>query len=85
MQTLHSWKYAIGEVERVRKTQYNRESARHEEMLMEVWNCLRPNRAIKARKSTEWIELGFQADDPATDFRGAGLLGLINLHGWVKK
>lgn len=52
---------------------------------MEVWNCLRPNRVIKARKSTEWIELGFQADDPATDFRGAGLLGLINLHGWVKK
>jgi hypothetical protein len=33
----------------------------------------------------EWIELGFQADDPATDFRGSGLLGLINLHAWVGK
>jgi ELMO domain-containing protein len=52
-------------------------------MLMGVWERLRPGRKIKARKSNEWIELGFQAEDPATDFRGAGLLGLINLHGWV--
>ncbi len=50
---------------------------------MGVWERLRPGRKIKARKSNEWIELGFQAEDPATDFRGAGLLGLINLHGWV--
>ena len=54
-------------------------------MLMSVWQQLRPKRSIKARKSEEWIELGFQAEDPATDFRGAGVLGLINLHKWVKK
>jgi hypothetical protein len=54
-------------------------------MLLQVWDCLRPNRKIKARKSVEWIEIGFQADDPATDFRGAGLLGLINLQQWVGK
>jgi hypothetical protein len=28
--------------------------------------------------------LGFQGDDPATDFRGAGVLGLYNLNSWVK-
>lgn len=52
---------------------------------MNVWEQLRPDRKIKARKSEEWIELGFQVEDPATDFRGAGLLGLINLHKFVKK
>lgn len=50
---------------------------------MEIWESLRPFRTIKARKSVEWIELGFQADDPATDFRGTGLLGLLTLHKWV--
>ena len=30
--------------------------------------------------SEQWISIGFQANDPATDFRGAGYLGLINLY-----
>lgn len=51
---------------------------------MQIWESLRPFRTITARKSVEWIELGFQADDPATDFRGTGLLGLLNLHKWVE-
>ena len=54
-------------------------------MLLSVWKELKPNKQIKGRKSEEWIELGFQAQDPATDFRGAGFLGLINLSKWVKK
>jgi hypothetical protein len=29
--------------------------------------------------SKEWIEIGFQGADPATDFRGAGILGLQQL------
>jgi hypothetical protein len=27
-----------------------------------------------------WEKLGFQGKDPATDLRGAGLMGLKNLH-----
>lgn len=50
---------------------------------MDIWTKLRPERNIKNRKSEEWIELGFQVEDPATDFRGAGYLGLMNLHEWV--
>ena len=52
---------------------------------MDIWTMLRPDKKIKARKSEEWIEIGFQVEDPSTDFRGAGSLGLINLHGWVSK
>ena len=27
----------------------------------------------------EWVDIGFQGKDPATDFRGAGTLGLEQL------
>ena len=27
----------------------------------------------------EWVDIGFQGKDPATDFRGAGMLGLQQL------
>ena len=29
--------------------------------------------------SKKWIDIGFQGKDPATDFRGSGLLGLKQL------
>lgn len=31
------------------------------------------------RVSRQWEEIGFQGADPATDFRGAGILGLNQL------
>lgn len=34
---------------------------------------------LSARKTRQWQELGFQGTDPATDFRGAGLLALETL------
>ena len=30
------------------------------------------------------VDIGFQGPDPATDFRGAGYLGLLNLHYFIK-
>ncbi|KAF1497660.1 ELMO domain-containing protein 1, partial [Eudyptula minor] len=44
-----------------------------------LWKCLKPNSPLKARISKQWCEIGFQGDDPKTDFRGMGLLGLYNL------
>ena len=40
---------------------------------------MKPGQAISSRVSKEWIEIGFQGADPATDFRGAGVLGLRQL------
>jgi hypothetical protein len=34
--------------------------------------------------STDWGEVGFQGADPATDFRGMGLLGLVQLEYLVR-
>lgn len=38
-----------------------------------------PNAKLKSRDSKQWIDVGFQGKDPATDFRGAGILGLEQL------
>ena len=34
---------------------------------------------MRARETDQWGDIGFQGRDPATDFRGLGLLSLSNL------
>jgi len=46
---------------------------------MRLWSNLKGDRQLKSRLTEEWIEIGFQGKDPATDFRGAGVLGLEQL------
>ena len=51
----------------------------HESSLMQLWNHLRPNSSLSGRISEDWKGIGFQGKDPATDFRGMGILGLRQL------
>ncbi|NXA11210.1 ELMD2 protein, partial [Sapayoa aenigma] len=67
------------DVENLRKVPYDSENEEHEEQLIELWNLLMPHENLKARISKQWCDIGFQGDDPKTDFRGMGLLGLVNL------
>lgn len=48
-------------------------------VLLQLWSSLKPDFPLKSRIGQHWGEIGFQGDDPATDFRGMGLLGLKNL------
>lgn len=41
-----------------------------------------PTVKLESRITKQWGDIGFQGDDPKTDFRGMGMLGLINLV-WV--
>ncbi|NWI62637.1 ELMD2 protein, partial [Todus mexicanus] len=66
-------------VENLRKVPYDSDNEEHEEQLIELWNLLMPHENLKARISKQWCDIGFQGDDPKTDFRGMGLLGLVNL------
>ncbi|NWT51749.1 ELMD2 protein, partial [Erythrocercus mccallii] len=66
-------------VENLRKVPYDSENEEHEEQLIELWNLLMPHENLRARISKQWCDIGFQGDDPKTDFRGMGLLGLVNL------
>jgi ELMO/CED-12 family len=66
-------------------TPYDADSRAHRTMLEELWALLRPG--VKrideangsAQISKQWGDVGFQQRDPASDFRGGGLLGLKQL------
>lgn len=52
----------------------------HLAALRSLWSASFPDDYFHAEiKSQKWKELGFQGDDPRTDFRGAGILGLRNI------
>ncbi|MBN3313881.1 ELMD1 protein, partial [Atractosteus spatula] len=69
----------VAEVEKLRREPYDSENPEHEDLLLKLWKCLRPDAALKGRITKQWCEIGFQGSDPKTDFRGMGLLGLHNL------
>ncbi|KYM94667.1 PREDICTED: ELMO domain-containing protein 2 [Cyphomyrmex costatus] len=67
------------ECEELRKTLYSVDNLDHEQKLLKLWNLLMPYEPLDARVTKQWQEIGFQGDDPKTDFRGMGILGLENL------
>uniref|UniRef100_A0A3Q2R1Z4 ELMO/CED-12 domain containing 1 n=1 Tax=Fundulus heteroclitus TaxID=8078 RepID=A0A3Q2R1Z4_FUNHE len=73
------YRHLMAEVEKLRREPYDCENAEHESMLMKLWKELRPDTPLTGRISKQWCEIGFQGNDPKTDFRGMGLLGLQNL------
>lgn len=66
-------------VEELRKEVFASENPEHEAMLLKLWDLLMPKVELESRITKQWGDIGFQGDDPKTDFRGMGLLGLINL------
>lgn len=66
-------------VESLRKTKYSSENRDHEDKLMQLWKVLTNEKKLESRISSQWAELGFQGNDPQTDFRGMGQLALDQL------
>lgn len=66
-------------VEDLRKEVFDSEKSEHEAMLLKLWDLLMPTVKLESRVTKQWGDIGFQGDDPKTDFRGMGMLGLINL------
>jgi len=57
----------------------------HEKSLLLLWDELMPNNRLENRVTKQWQDIGFQGDDPKTDFRGMGILGLDNLVYFASK
>ncbi|KAF8982168.1 hypothetical protein BGZ46_001704 [Entomortierella lignicola] len=55
-------------------TKYDSTNPAHERKLMLLWELLRPQEKLEGRYTKQWVEIGFQGKDPATDFRGMGYL-----------
>lgn len=75
-----SYKRLFCLVEQLRSTQYDAENEEHEHKLLRLWELLMGDEEkLENRISNQWQNIGFQGDDPKTDFRGMGILGLENL------
>ncbi|XP_065826329.1 ELMO domain-containing protein 2-like [Oscarella lobularis] len=69
----------LEEVEERRGVKYSEENEVHEKLLLQLWTALMPGQELQSRHTSQWGEIGFQGTNPATDFRGMGLLSLENL------
>lgn len=78
----HIWGYKqlSEELSFLASTPYDSDNEEHEAKLQKLWELLRPGVPLQSRKSVQWQEIGFQGNDPKTDIRGMGMLGLDNLH-----
>eukprot|EP01094_Clydonella_sp_ATCC50884_P003111 TRINITY_DN1239_c0_g2_i2.p1 TRINITY_DN1239_c0_g2~~TRINITY_DN1239_c0_g2_i2.p1 ORF type:complete len:763 (+),score=221.94 TRINITY_DN1239_c0_g2_i2:184-2472(+) len=78
LRTLHRF-------EALREQPYDKEKSEHEAQLMELWRAVFPDQELNSRVSEQWKQMGFQGTDPATDFRGMGLLGLHQLTFFARR
>jgi len=74
-----SYNKLFGDVEELKLTKYDEENTSHEEMLYRLWTLLKEGDDLKERYTKRWTEIGFQGKNPATDFRGMGILSLKNM------
>ncbi|KAG0198307.1 hypothetical protein BGX28_008260 [Mortierella sp. GBA30] len=65
-------------------TKYDSTNPTHERKLLLLWDLLCPHEKLSGRYTKQWTEIGFQGKDPATDFRGMGMLGLDDLVYYAK-
>ena len=79
LRELHCTLYAHNYIEGLKNVKYNSADPDHESKLLQIWKNLKPDQKPISPVSQQWINIGFQVENPATDFRGAGFLGLINL------
>nr|CAH7738984.1 unnamed protein product [Callosobruchus chinensis] len=79
MEQIWGYRQLIAEVEELRRTTFDSDNIHHESKLYELWTNLMPQDTLESRITKQWQDIGFQGEDPKTDFRGMGLLGLENL------
>ena len=91
---LHSLRYVntiMFRLDKLRKKQFNETNNEHLSLLESLWDNMKPslrrnNETIDNKKyiSNDWGEIGFQGKDPSTDFRGFGILGLMQLEYFAR-
>jgi hypothetical protein len=85
---LHSLRYInmiIIHLEKLTKEKFQPKHIKHMNLLESFWNYMKPYSIRKCSSitnkllSSDWVDVGFQSQDPTTDFRGMGILSLIQL------
>jgi len=68
--------YLTGTVHKLKKERYDETNHLHETDLLTMYNLVKPDEPLISRKTKQWVEIGFQGDNPSTDFRGGGYMSL---------
>ena len=76
---------AVDRLVQLAKTKVSWDKAAHRDMLARFWEGVyvgtpMPEPSLNVNVSPGWKDMGFQSNDPCTDFRAMGLLGLHCLH-----
>lgn len=72
--------HVIATVHERSQEHFDSNNAQHENALEKLWQLLQPGQSREGgRYSKQWGQIGFQQSDPASDFRGAGVLALDQL------
>jgi len=79
------YKQLVHDVEKLRSEPFNESNLEHEMSLLQLWTLLQPDTPLHKRVTKQWQTIGFQGEDPKTDFRGMGMLGLSNLVYFAKE
>ena len=80
LQSISNINAVIEMAEQTKKRVFCWENESDFNLIGRYWTAMFPGvRRQHSKVSAEWGELGFQGSDPSTDFRGMGLLGLIQL------
>ncbi|KAI5659548.1 hypothetical protein M9H77_28341 [Catharanthus roseus] len=56
----------------------------HQDALRQLWRLSYPDRDLPSLKSELWKDMGWQGNDPSTDFRGGGFISLENMIFFAK-
>ncbi|KAI9136248.1 ELMO/CED-12 family-domain-containing protein [Paraphysoderma sedebokerense] len=84
MNKIHASYKLVYELNARAATRYDSSNKSHERRLLELWQLLMPVEKLTDRFTEQWIKIGFQGRDPATDFRGMGVLSLDDLIYFAK-
>jgi ELMO domain-containing protein len=80
LQCIRQAQLVTRELMRLKDLKFDWSNQQHYELLDQFWHSMLPNKTrTAAHQCSDWGEVGFQGHDPATDFRGMGLLGLHQL------
>lgn len=70
IETIWSYRRLCADIEAIRQTAYDCENIEHETKLLKLWNLLMPTQPLENRITMQWQDIGFQGDNPMSDFRG---------------
>lgn len=73
IKSIWSYRRLCADVEDMRKISFDSDNFDHENKLLKLWRLLMPESPLECRISKQWQDIGFQGDNPSTDFRGMSI------------